>query len=286
MFGMRQTLSCRLFVFFVKKNFFLQKKNEQINIQVTQNNISLNNGNLAPIKSYDNALLNKNTILLDNKSKPGIYRWINKLNNNTYVGSGLNLSKRLNEYYNQSELKRNPRPIHAALLKYGHENFILEILEYCRADELIKREQYYLDLLYPEYNILKHAYSLLGYKHTPENIAKFKLKKVSQELKNILSLVHTDKEVSKETRDKLSLATANYKKNNPLTPEALANITAKTTEREGVAVILLNTQTNEQLEFPTLTKAGEYLDVKRQAIRNAIKRESLVKGLYLVSEKK
>jgi group I intron endonuclease len=162
----------------------------------------------------------------------------------------------------------------------------LEILEYCRADELIKREQYYLDLLNPEYNILKYAYSLLGYKHTPENIAKFKLKKVSQELKDILSSVHSGKEVSQETRDKLSLSITNYKKNNPLSPEALANITAKTTEREGVPVTLLNTQTNEELEFPTLTKAGEYLDVKRQAIRNAIKRESLIKGLYRVSEKK
>lgn len=128
------------------------------------------------------------------------------------MGSGLNLSKRLSEYYNQSELKRNFRPIHAALLKYGYENFILEILEYCRADELIKREQYYLDLLDPEYNILKYAYSLLGYKHTPENIAKFKLKKVSQELKDILSSVHLGKEVRQETRDKLSIAISNYKK--------------------------------------------------------------------------
>lgn len=93
------------------------------------------------------------------------------------MGSGLNLSKRVADYYKQSELIRNPRPIHAALLKYGYENFILEILEYCRADELIIREQYYLDLLKPEYNILKYAYSLLGFKHSPENIEKFKLKK-------------------------------------------------------------------------------------------------------------
>lgn len=270
---MRQTLSCRLFIF-------------KITSTVTKKILLLNKGLIAPVKSYDNALLNKNNIVLENKNKPGIYRWINKLNNNTYIGSGLDLSKRIKEYLNISELKRNPRPIHAALLKYGYENFLLEIIEYCRADELIKREQYYLDLLNPEYNVLKYAYSLLGYKHTPETIAKLKLKEVTQELKDILSTVHSGKEVSQETRDKLSLATTNYKKHNALSPEALANITAKTTEREGVAVTLLNTQTNEELEFPTLTKAGEYLDIKRQAIRNAIKRESLVKGLYRVSEKK
>ncbi len=202
------------------------------------------------------------------------------------MGSGLDLSKRIGDYYKKSELNRNSRPIHAALLKYGYENFKLEILEYCKADELLVREQYYLDLIKPEYNILTKAYSLLGFKHSPENIAKFKLKKISQEHKDILSLTHLGKVVivSQETKDKLALATTNYKKNNPLSPEALANIKAKTTEREGVPVSLLNTQTNELINFPTLTQAGEYLGVKRQAIRNAIKRESLIKGLYRVSE--
>nr|YP_010044461.1 hypothetical protein J6816_mgp30 [Tolypocladium guangdongense]QPF24406.1 hypothetical protein [Tolypocladium guangdongense] len=248
-------------------------------------NLTNNPSIIIPIKSYSNAFLNKNAILLDNKGKSGIYRWINKLNSNSYVGSGLNLSKRVGEYYKESELKINPRPIHAALLKHGYTNFTLEILEYCKSDELIEREQYYLDFLNPEYNILKHAYSLLGFKHSAENIAKFKLKTISEEHKNLLSSVHSGKEVSQEVRDKLSLATTNYKNNNPLSPEALANITAKTTEREGVSVRLLNTQTNEILDFPTLTKAAEYLGIKRQAIRNAINRGSLVKELYRISEK-
>lgn len=141
-----------------------------------------------------------------------------------------------------------------------------------------------MDLLGPEYNILTQAYSLQGYKHTPENIEKFKLKKISDEHKNLLSLIHTGKEVSQETKDKLAIATANYRKNNPLSPEALVNIKAKTTEREGVGVTLLNTQTNEKLKFETLTEAGEYLGVKRQAVRNAINRGSLVKGIYRVHE--
>lgn len=247
-------------------------------------NIINNPSLVTPIKSYSNVFVNKSTILLENRDKPGIYRWINKLNGNSYVGSGINLSKRISDYYKESELKRNPRPIHAALLKHGYPNFTLEVLEYCKLDELIKREQYYLDLLNPEYNILKHAYSLLGFKHSDENIAKFKLRTISEEHKNILSSVHLGKEVSQETRDKLSLATANYNKSNPLSPEAIANITAKTTEREGKSVQLLNIQTNEILDFPTLTKAAEHLGITRQAVRNAINRESLVKELYRISE--
>ena len=72
--------------------------------------------------------MSKNIILTENKNKSGIYHWVNQLNNNTYVGSGLDLSKRVGDYFKKSELNRNPRPIHAALLKYGYENFILEIL--------------------------------------------------------------------------------------------------------------------------------------------------------------
>jgi group I intron endonuclease len=40
------------------------------------------------------------------------------------------------------------------------------------SDGLIEREQYYIDTLNPEYNILKVAGSLFGYKHTIESIQK------------------------------------------------------------------------------------------------------------------
>jgi group I intron endonuclease len=86
------------------------------------------------------------------------------------VGSGKDLAKRLAIYYKKSELIKYPRHIHRALLKYGYANFRLEILEYCNND-LIKKEQYYIDLLKPDYNILKKAYSLAGFKHSKESKA-------------------------------------------------------------------------------------------------------------------
>jgi hypothetical protein len=44
----------------------------------------------------------------------------------------------------------------------------LDILEYCEKVKtvILKSEQYYIDLLKPEYNILTKAGSSLGYKHT------------------------------------------------------------------------------------------------------------------------
>jgi len=56
--------------------------------------------------------------------------------------------------------------IYKALVKYGYSSFKLEILENCEPNILIEREQYYLDLLNPEYNILKKAGSLLGFRHS------------------------------------------------------------------------------------------------------------------------
>ena len=47
-------------------------------------------------------------------------------------------------------------------MKYGYFNFNLEILEYCNKELLLEREQYYLDLYKPEYNICKIAGSSKG----------------------------------------------------------------------------------------------------------------------------
>jgi hypothetical protein len=46
-------------------------------------------------------------------------------------------------------------PICKALLKYGHESFTLEIIEYCSADKCIEREGDYIKTLNPFYNIIK-----------------------------------------------------------------------------------------------------------------------------------
>lgn len=62
--------------------------------------------------------------------------------------------------------------INKALLKYGYSNFKLDILEYCDSKEVAKREQYYMDILSPEYNVLRTAYSSFGYKHTESALVK------------------------------------------------------------------------------------------------------------------
>lgn len=54
------------------------------------------------------------------------------------------------------------------MLKQGYFNFSLDIIEYCDPSLLIQKEQYYIDLLKPEYNILEKAGSRFGTKQSEE----------------------------------------------------------------------------------------------------------------------
>lgn len=72
-------------------------------------------------------------------------------------------------------------------------------MEYCDKKETLLREQYYLDLLKPDYNILKNAGSPLGYKHSEEAKAKMRGPRIR-------SLEHTLK--LKEHIDRLNSKTS------------------------------------------------------------------------------
>lgn len=133
---------------------------------------------------YSNAGTKKLQILFGNRNKTGLYLWTNLKDNKKYDGSAINLSKRLFFYYSAPNLIKSNSYIPKALLSHGYSVFRLSILEYIDISNLSKedarkiileREQYYLDLLEPEYNILKVVGNLLGYKHSEESLAKMSL---------------------------------------------------------------------------------------------------------------
>lgn len=146
--------------------------------------------------------------MADNKDKAGVYLLTHLESNKLYVGSSVNLYRRFKHYYSNVNLTRNTNSrIHNALLHHGHSAFSLTILEYIDVrdltkseakDIIIRREQFYIDLLKPEYNILKIAGSLLGFKHSNITIAKFKEAKL-KENNPMFSKFHTE-----ETKLKMS----------------------------------------------------------------------------------
>jgi group I intron endonuclease len=70
----------------------------------------------------------------------------------------------------ETKLKKGKSAIYSAILKHGLSNFKLEILEYCDSSEVLKREDHFLNLLKPEYNIAKYASApILGRNHSEES---------------------------------------------------------------------------------------------------------------------
>ena len=139
--------------------------------------------NIDHIKVYENASDMRKDILNENKGKSGIYMLTNKTTKDIYIGRSSDISKRFKNYFNLSYLKSQSQKnsiISRALLKNGYSKFSLTILEYCNKSNLSVREQYFIEKLNPQYNILKPAGSSLISKHKEETKAK-----ISKTLKGV-----------------------------------------------------------------------------------------------------
>ena len=100
----------------------------------------------------------------------GIYKIINIINNKIYIGSSVNLFKRKNSHFGKLNKGNHPN-IHLqnSFNKYTKNNFVFEIVEELNnVEDLLKREQYYIDLLKPEYNKRLIVNSNLGIKFSEE----------------------------------------------------------------------------------------------------------------------
>ncbi len=130
---------------------------------------------------FSDADKDKLDILKYVKGKAGIYLWANKINGKKYVGSSVDLRRRLLEYYNVNRLlNEKSMPVCVALLKYGYHNFSVTILEICDIDiySLISREKHFFEVYSGEYNILKTPGSPSrgsGWKHSEASIEKMRI---------------------------------------------------------------------------------------------------------------
>lgn len=141
-----------------------------------------------------------------------IYEFRNMVNGKRYIGSAINGQKRKREHL--SLLRRDKH--HSGYLqnsfnKYGESLFVFEVIEDAiPIDNLIKREQYWIDKLLPEYNISKVAGSSLGIKRSDATRAKVRAanigRKHSEETRIRMGKSRIGRIVTSETRAKLSKA--------------------------------------------------------------------------------
>lgn len=86
--------------------------------------------------------------------KSGIYCWINLLTGDYYIGRGVNLKSRINNYFQPSYFRAKPNlKIVKAILKYDINNFAIVILEFTNKENLSSRENHYIKTLNPAYNV-------------------------------------------------------------------------------------------------------------------------------------
>lgn len=116
--------------------------------------------------------------------KSGVYCIENTFNKKQYIGSSKNVYKRKNRHF--SELKNNKHKnskFQNSFNKHGKEFFIFYVIEFVEKEaDLVKREQYYIDLNKPQYNINLIANSSLGVKRSEET--KEKVRKANLGLKH------------------------------------------------------------------------------------------------------
>ncbi len=156
--------------------------------------------------------------------------------------------------------------INKALLKYGYSNFKLEIFEYCDKADTLKREQYYLDLIKPNYNILKLAGSALGYKHTEEAIRKIKTVKLGRVR-------------SEETKNKISESM----KANILNRTRSANFMAKLGAANGTKVQIHDLISKTTEEYSSYSKAATTLHTTHSTISKYAKNQKPFRNRFVIT---
>lgn len=159
--------------------------------------------------------------------------------------------------------------------------FTLEILEYCEPSETIAREQYYMDLLKPVYNILKVAGSSYGHKRSDET--KLKIGKanigrtLSQDTKNKISAAMLGRKHSAESLAKMQ--------NRVFSDEHLVKLRAhldKLNKLQGTKVKIIDLETNEITLWDSTYKAAEGIGISQATIWRYLKAKKVYKNRYVI----
>lgn len=92
-----------------------------------------------------------------------------------YVGSAKNIRSRKLSHLNCLRKGKHANYIlQAHCKKYGINDLVFTTLEVCPIDQLIPREQHYIDTLKPSFNICKRAGNTIGRPQSNETIEKRK----------------------------------------------------------------------------------------------------------------
>ena len=238
----------------------------------------------------------KSDILLNIKDKGGVYMFFNLINGNFYIGSSINLTRRFRIHLNSVDSVKLPLPL--AINKYGPNNFVFLILKYCDRIENIclGLEQYYIDLYKPKYNLLKIAGASMGFKYSPQTLAKLKNIHASTSLNTVkceVNKLHPKYQslVIEQTQTGLSLNKylaeyAHLNNNNLL----INNISVEDSALTNLGTnIVMKNENGDLLSFPSINATRKHFRVRFSTISLNVDKNIpiLIKGVkWFVFKKK
>lgn len=115
----------------------------------------------------------------------GIYKITNKINGKSYIGQSIHIEQRWQEHlYKNTHCSL----IKYAFHKYGVDNFIFEVLEECKQEELNEKEQYWIKY----FNTFENGYNLtLG----GDGVLKYSIEAIYEDYCNTNSMLQTSKNI-------------------------------------------------------------------------------------------
>lgn len=175
------------------------------------------------------------------KNKCGIYQIRNIKNNHVYIGSSKNLKTRLKTHKNQLE-KHVHLNMHLqkAYDKYGAENFIFEIIEFCSPEDRFQREQYYIDIFFG-----KFCYNI-----NPKTTSPY--------------LSYAD--WNEDTKERVKQSTKNYLKQHPEHIQKMQEGLKKVIPEKGYGIPIICLETG--VIYPSIVEASKQTNINRTSILN------------------
>lgn len=200
--------------------------------------------------------------------KAGIYRITNKVNGNCYIGSSVDLQRRRRQHFNNlaNDIHVNSH-LQNAYNKYGDTSLEFEIIEYIEIDDniketLLEREQFWIDTINPEYNILPIAGSTLGFKHSEET---------KQKLSNSTKGVKKSKLHAQHIRE--------AQKGKQLTDEHRKKLSEAAKRRKSMSH---HTRISiDGTEYNSLKEASEITGIKYTTIQNRLRNPNFPTYIYI-----
>jgi group I intron endonuclease len=114
---------------------------------------------------------------MSSKFVPGIYAIYRVGTDDCYVGQSVNMGNRWGTHRQDFRKNRHASKFMQRIFnKYGEAIFEFRVLEKCAVEDLVIREQFWMDELHPVYNACPASGSCLGYKHSEETREKHRVK--------------------------------------------------------------------------------------------------------------